>query len=178
MGTVLAGIEYCPLMRASLLLVVVFLITSVRCVGTSGDSTEVPLISCGEAEVVQWNQTRLQAELGNDCTHYLGSIHISDTGLLTVEVLSSLIQIDGRLSFFRNESMRSMDGLESLKRVGGGFSISQDVEIQNIDALFGLEEIGGDVSIALILVHQSVLESWVAQVSIGGSIDVQGNQER
>jgi hypothetical protein len=99
--------------------------------GVAGEPDgQVSMQSCGK---VDQNHSVSRPEDLKDlenCTRFLGSLRFGDTGLSEVDGLENLHFIDGRLIFFRNSNLVSIDGLMNLETVGELCSLTTTVHFQ------------------------------------------------
>jgi hypothetical protein len=115
----------------------------------------------------------------DDCTHFLGSIRIGDTGLTDFLSLPRLREIDGSLVFFRNDAVRSMRGLEALEIVHGNLGVSHHALLADLDGLASLRVVGGDFYIrSNTSLHDAEAHALAERVTVGGSLDIRGNAVR
>jgi hypothetical protein len=109
--------------------------------GCGGGSSSDELVSCGNPDE-QLRPPRFDELAG--CTHFRGSIHISDSQLTDLEPLSELVAIDGTLSLFRNPKLVSLHGLERFESVGA-LTIRISDELTDITALASLRDLGAEL---------------------------------
>lgn len=102
-------------------------------------------VACGSPGNT-WNAN---AHDNQDCTHALGSVHVSDSGEADFRWMPKLRVIDGSLTFFRNDAATSLGGFESLERVGGRFGAHFHRALHDADfhALAERIEVGGPIEI-------------------------------
>jgi hypothetical protein len=100
-------------------------------------------VLCGEPNTIIWLGQLQQLALtqGAACTRILGSLHLPDISAPeALQVLSSVVEIDGALSVFRNHTS-DFSPLRNLRRVGTRFSLNM-VQTPSIEGFEGLREVG------------------------------------
>ena len=127
------------------------------------------------------------------CTRFRGSIHLSDVYPGDLEPLSSLVQVDGSLTLFRNAT-DDFTALRNLRRVGANFQMRLlEGPLDGFDTLAEVGELnvaspggltGFDWLPALTRVRESALlrresplsteavESFLSRLDIGGETAV------
>lgn len=138
--------------RSALLLCLLLAMLYSAC--SSDDITEPNVLNRNILLTTQ-SEVREFAKLG--VTHLQGNLTIGNTpgealnmtSILDLSDISSLAEIDGNLTIYGNNNIKSLDGLNNLLLIGGDLTIGINEKLEDLDGLSALETIGGKVSIIL-----------------------------
>lgn len=120
-----------------------------------------------------------QADIDNfqinypNCTEIEGDVSISGDGITNLTGLGNLVQINGDLSIYGNDSLINLSGLNGLTIMGGDLTMSINPQLTNLLGLNGLKSIGG--SIVLNYTSLIDLSGLASLVYVGGDIQFTSN---
>ena len=101
-----------------------------------------------------------------------GSLRFLSDEVISLEGLTALRRIDGRLSLRMVPALRDFRGLQNLRAVGELLIVHNDV-LESLDGLSGLTHVRGDVTIrGNPRLSQDEVEAFVDRLQIGGEVKI------
>jgi hypothetical protein len=105
-------------------------------------------------------------------------VQVSGNDMLrNVDGLSGLDAVPGDLLIAWNDELIQIDGVAGVTWVGGDLVITNNASLNHVNGLEGITAVDGDVVIENNeRVCTSQVDVWLAGVSVGGVVTVQGNR--
>ena len=92
--------------------------------------------------------------------------------------MGCITEVTGSVEFSGIDSLTNLNGMATMRTIGGNLKIWGNDTLTDISGLSGLESVGGDVEIRLNdALCKSDVDAFIAGISIGGSVDVEGNAD-
>lgn len=88
------------------------------------------------------NNTNLSSLEGMPQLEYVGNIHLEGNGLISLQGLESVEQIDGFVNILNEHNLEDLNGLENLRQIGKFLVLQGNANLRSLNGLEQLDRIG------------------------------------